>query len=242
MKLLIKTLMVGLLYTIVPASQVQADIFRCKDSDGNITFSQLPCEKDETSNKLNIQAQKTDIPSEEACLEASKFSRPLYERIKQAETSSIIDELGGVNNLQPPVLNIINYIAIYRLDTRTSSQRIASLVDKKCQNGGFGIFTESDFPQWRDAWRIPDERHLQQPATFTMPLPQATATVRENSGEPTSTVQDRQIALRKKRCEQIEQSLQNLRSRMRAGYTVRKGERLRTQERQLTSQRARYCK
>ncbi|MGD8526993.1 MAG: DUF4124 domain-containing protein [Thioalkalispiraceae bacterium] len=228
------------IFSLIPVSSAFSAIYKCTDSEGNMTFSQLPCAKDETSSKQHLYYGKSTPPNEEACSEAQSFSRHLLVKLQNQDKigSDVIEELGGLNHVKPAVISIINYVSSFRRDKTTTANRISSLTETKCKNEGFGYFVVDDFPRWREAWGIPEDKDTNQVVAPANTLPAATKPSAENFSD------SRQKALEMRnnnRCAQAERSLDNLRKRMRRGYSDAQGESLREQERRLVSRRSQYC-
>ena len=233
LKILVNICIVSLL----PFSNAVSAIYKCTDSEGNTTFSQLPCAKDEVSTMQKLFNSKSTPPEEDACFEAQSFSRHLLPKVQNEDNKGgdVIEELGGINNLRPAIISIINYVSLFRHDKTITPDSINSLTETKCKNAGFGHFVVDDFPNWRQTWQIIEEDPLIAPANMA---PIDTKPPVENPSDDMKQAKD---IRNKNRCNQVNRSLDNLRKIMRSGYTDSRGNALREQERKLSSQRSKYC-
>jgi hypothetical protein len=66
-----KVTLLLLLTALLYAAEVHADIYKCKDADGNVMYSQTPCKK-QKSEKIGNTASKR--PEATDCSFAGKFA------------------------------------------------------------------------------------------------------------------------------------------------------------------------
>ncbi len=148
---IVKSILHLSLLTLLVSGQAQAGVYRCKDASGATTYSQTPCKAGEKSQTMNHVQRTTDPAMAQACKGAHQFSGIVFSRMQAgASPEEVMDEYGGVNYINAPTLNIINYVGTFRHQVDTPNHQVRKLASTKCMNGGFGRFAATDLPLTED--------------------------------------------------------------------------------------------
>ncbi len=113
-------------------SAAHADIYKCTDADGSITYAQIPCVNQETEN-VNSSGVVIET-SEIDCSYADRFALATARRMRVGMSSSELFEFyGGIGDLSKESIGVINYVYSYRTNDAVTVDRIAELTLAKCQ-------------------------------------------------------------------------------------------------------------
>lgn len=132
----------------VPA---HARVYKCKDVDGNITYSQTTCVASSEQKQMSSSrhSQQVDV---ETCRMLGKAAREVFSEIKRGKDSqAILNSYGGLGGITPHMLNLVNYVGSFRAHENISGQRVAQLSMSKCRSGGFGAISIDDI-QFNDPY------------------------------------------------------------------------------------------
>ncbi|MCK4743014.1 MAG: DUF4124 domain-containing protein [Sulfuriflexus sp.] len=126
-----------------------ARVYKCKDTDGNISYSQSPCVASSEQTQLS-HSVKTSSVDAVTCSMVAKAAREVFSSVKRGKDAQAVFQVyGGLNGINPRMLNLINYVGSFRLHDKISGERVAQLSGGKCRSGGFGPITVEDL-QFQD--------------------------------------------------------------------------------------------
>lgn len=236
-----------LLATSVVAAEAHAEIFKCKEPDGTLTFSQTPCSKEAP---VTVKTSAGDT-GELNCSYANKFAfataRTMQSGVPSAE---IFNRYGGLDTLSKGTIGVINYVYSFRTNADVSAERIAGLSQAKCKARSFGdvscevlplSFTETiggcnaeDIEETSDGQPV-------QIATTMSSLSERTLTetraARPTQQPETDEVDNEAVERCKKK---YRDQIDAIDAQMRSGYTSEQGEAFRKRLRGLT-EKLRAC-
>lgn len=229
-----------LLITVLLGSTVRAEIYRCKDDDGNLMFSQTPCANEEPVVVKTSAPAKADAD----CSYANRFAVTTARLMRGGLMSDeVFNRYGGLDALSKGSVGVINYVFLFRTNGDVTIERIAGLTQAKCQAGSFGDVSCEALPQsvtdgfgGCDAGE--DQESPLQAAQVTaqaQPLgePQLASTTSSSSssGRDAGTRDEELTQQCKKR---YRDQIDAIDAEMRGGYSSSQGERYREQLRGLT--------
>ena len=222
-----------------------ADIYKCKEADGSLTYSQTPCPDNDT-NVLVTESGTERIIEQRDCRHAHQFAMSTARSMRDgAASTDIFDHYGGVDSISNGSIGIINYVYIYRTKTNVSIERIAALVESQCESGTMPQVTCADLPitftdQLGGCAAETDEEDATQLAAADVPAAQA-AVAAQSEQRPAAVYQQTLPAGESRaECRQRYQAeIDDIDARMRSGYSSAEGDRLREKRRQLQAQRNR---
>jgi len=126
-----------------------ARVYKCKDADGHITYSQTTCAVSSEQKQLSKTVKKTPVEAS-ACRMVGQAASEIFSSVKRGkDTQTVLQTYGGLNGVTPLMLNLINYVSSFRLHDKISGGRVAQLSESKCRSGGFGTITVNDL-QFQD--------------------------------------------------------------------------------------------
>lgn len=129
------TIIVVLLILIPFAAR--ADIYKCTDSDGGITYSQTPCANEQTEKVKSSGA--VTAPSEIDCSYVDRFALATARRMRVGVSSSDLFKFyGGIGELSKGSIGVINYVYSYRTNDVVTVDRIAELTQAMCRARSLG--------------------------------------------------------------------------------------------------------
>ncbi len=129
----------------LPFSTATAATYKCIDESGGVTYSQTPCPKNQTTDKL-LKSAKKPVRSED-CKFAGAFAQMTFRQMRSGlSTQQLFDRYGGVNNLSQGTRGVINYVYSLKYSTTMRADRIAELTIAKCNAQAFGQVACTDFP------------------------------------------------------------------------------------------------
>jgi hypothetical protein len=121
----------------------QADVYKCTDADGSITFQQTPCPKQKVEK---VSSQKPES-AEMDCIYANKFAVSTARLMRSgAQSDELFDRYGGLDSLSRATIGVINYVYSYRTSDNVTVERIAGLAQAKCRAGSFGDASCEEMP------------------------------------------------------------------------------------------------
>jgi len=127
-----------------------AQVYRCVDKAGQVTFTQQHCSPGQTSEVVNLgQTEATPNPKPAICKQVARLAKLVFPHIQQ--TDSILDiysGLGGRGQLSAGITAAINYIFTFRYNPKASESVVVALTQGTCLDGGFGNLTRKDLPDW----------------------------------------------------------------------------------------------
>ena len=219
---------------IVGSSAAQA-VFKCSDTEGNVTFSQTPCPKGDTAAEVDVEFSDWSVDSR-ACELAGMYSQDAASRMRSgSDYSQEVARYGGRNGRNAVVVGIVNYVYSFRA-TDAPAPRIGALTKSKCLSGGLGRVGLDDLPvdeyfnydPGREIWvKKSTTPALPSVADGNSPAPEKPRP--HNSNVPPGV----SSGLSVKECEKLKRNLRDLDSRMRSGYAASDGESLRDERRSL---------
>ncbi|MEJ2450006.1 MAG: DUF4124 domain-containing protein [Gammaproteobacteria bacterium] len=127
-----------------------AAIYRCIDKTGNILFTQHHCASGQQSEVVNLgKNDAVQKPRPAVCKQVEKLAEVLYPHI--AATDSILKiytNLGGREYLSASITSVVNYVYNFRYNPKARQSNVVALTRDKCLDGGFGMITKKDLPDW----------------------------------------------------------------------------------------------
>jgi hypothetical protein len=125
-----------LLVALFCALEVHADIYKCKDANGNVMYSQTPCKKQKSEKIGNAAPEK---PEATDCSFAGRFAVTTTRYMRAGSRSDeIFNRYGGLDALSKASIGVINYVYSFRTNTDVTEERIGGLAQAKCRAGSFG--------------------------------------------------------------------------------------------------------
>ena len=136
------------LVLVLQGTMAEAVVYRCQDGDGRVTYSQVPCPRDQQERTLHgMDARSQDADADAACSAARAFASGAFEEMQAGVgIPEQIEALGGVDYISTPLLNVLNFVNQYRYNERIGARAVGRLAQAKCRNGGFGTLNAADFP------------------------------------------------------------------------------------------------
>lgn len=127
-----------------------AQIYRCVDKSGNVTFTQQPCSPGQSSEVVNLgQTETTPKPTPAICKQVARLAKLVFPHIQQ--TDSILDiysALGGRGELSAGIAAAVNYVYTFRYNPKAGESEVVALTQGTCLDGGFGRLSSKDMPDW----------------------------------------------------------------------------------------------
>ena len=115
--------------------EAQADVYKCTDAEGGITFQQTPCVEQKVE-KVSSQATQSATMD---CSYANKFAVSTARLMRRgARSDELFDRYGGLDSLSRATIGIINYVYSFRTNEGVTVERIAGLAQAKCRARSFG--------------------------------------------------------------------------------------------------------
>ena len=140
-----KAYVVVALCALVASGDVDADVHRCSDADGNIMYSQTPCDAQGSANvnMAGFSSQSTELDCSYANLFALSTARRM--RVGTGPTE-LFNLYGGIDELSKGALGVINYVYSFLTSSGVSVEQIATLTEAKCQAQSLGIVNCTALP------------------------------------------------------------------------------------------------
>ena len=214
------------------AFQGHADVYKCKDTSGVTTYSQTPCDANQTKHELGtVSTKRVD---DAICADANEFAVVVAERMRGGVDPAVqIAAYGGLDAISGGTMGIINYVYSFRVSDDVTPVRIGALTQAKCSNGGLGNLRTADIP-------LPDE---EEDADDSQPLlpPISTEVVAAESSLPPPPDPVPQEPVEDPRCMVYRDRVADVDSRMRDAYSAEEGDKLRKQRRRYKTFLAEFC-
>jgi hypothetical protein len=122
-----------------------AKIYKFKDANGSITYSQRQCPANQSTAKV-LSTSKT-YGSRKDCIWPAQFAEDTARAmLGGADVHAAFGACGGVNAISKGSVNIIIYVHQFSRNENISAQRIRTLSTAKCRAGGFGTVACADLP------------------------------------------------------------------------------------------------
>lgn len=131
------------------STAASARVYKCKDAEGNITYSQTTCAASSEQKQLSRSSGTKGVDAS-TCRMVGKAAREVFSDIKGGkDTQAVFNSYGGLSGINPQMLNLINYVGSFRAHDNISGERVSQLSVSKCRGGGFGPITVDDL-QFQD--------------------------------------------------------------------------------------------
>lgn len=215
-----------LLTALLFAVDARADIYKCKDADGNIMYAQTPCKK-QASEKIDSTGSRSTQATD--CSLASRFAVTAARHMRAGSRSDeVFNRYGGLDSLSKGSIGVINYVYSFRTNDDVSEERIGGLAQAKCRARSFGdVSCESLPPSFIEGIGGCDAEDREEPlATPGLPVKRTTPRA------PDSRKDEITQQCKKRYRDQIDA----IDAEMRRGYSSAQGEAYRERLRVLTQQ------
>lgn len=128
-------------------SKVEAKIYKCIASNGNVSYSQQPCPTSEKTSK--VMEGKDEIRERFDCRVARSFSRYVADEMKNGQSADdMFSMYGGIDSISATTVSVINYVFSHKSNVDSSVQRIAALSGARCDSGTYTQEIDCEhFPQ-----------------------------------------------------------------------------------------------
>ena len=120
---------------------------------GNINYSQTPCRGFDSRQQKPLNyggpapAWEGAANPGDNCAEVGYVAADVHDALRSGhDAQALIARHGGINGINPYLLNLINYVNGFRYDNTITTTRISELAVTKCQGGGFGKLHVGDLP------------------------------------------------------------------------------------------------
>jgi len=134
-----------ILIVLVFSTPIQANIYRCTDTEGNVSYSEKPCAKQQQTKEL--KRRHFELLKPEVCNELTFVVKKMFPKIRgRKNMDKVYERLERKSSLSKPMRKVVNYLASYRFNKSLSNRRIMTMTKDRCLRGGFGAITEQDFP------------------------------------------------------------------------------------------------
>lgn len=121
-----------------------AGIYKCLDTDGNTSYSQVPCPVEQSTAKV---MNRTSASEQFDCRIANNFARRTATEMRAGQSSGdVFAAYGGIDAMPRTSVGIVNYVYTHRQNTDTSTNRITALSAARCSGGSYGSVSCDDFP------------------------------------------------------------------------------------------------
>ena len=140
-----KAYVVVALCALVAPGDAGADVHKCSDADGNIMYSQTPCDAQSSANvnMAGFSSQSTEMD----CSYANRFALSTARRMRVGTgPTGLFNLYGGHDELSKGALGVINYVYSFLTSSDVSVEQIATLTEAKCQAQSFGIVNCKTLP------------------------------------------------------------------------------------------------
>lgn len=130
------------------ATGAQAEIYKCVAEDGSVSYSQIPCPKQVTT-EVRAAVPKTDGAVD--CRWATQFANEVGRQMRSGMPSeSVFGLYGGIDSVSAGTINIINYVFRFRGNATMPLERISSLAGSMCKAGSLGDVRCASLPYGQD--------------------------------------------------------------------------------------------
>jgi hypothetical protein len=234
----------GLMFilALLMSLNVDAEIYKCKDAEGSLTYSQTPCASvDKTERVMGVESSKESEPAD--CGYANKFALATARVMKNgAGSDELFNLYGGLDSLSKGSIGVINYVYQFRQNDAVSIERIAALAQSKCEVRALGKVACEDLPILFTDRLGGCDAEADEPTempTFVEPEPMAISSIESQQKQAAARrsnedqAEARALANGKLCKEQYKTQIEKLDEQMRSGYTSGQGDALRERRRNL---------
>ena len=122
-----------------------AATYKCVDANGDVTYSQTPCKRNQTTDK-KLSGNENPIVMED-CKYSGAFAQLAFRHMRSGlNTQQLYDRYGGINSISQATLGVINYVYAFKHSTAMRPARVAELTIARCNAQAFGKVSCEDFP------------------------------------------------------------------------------------------------
>lgn len=122
-----------------------ADVYKCVDKDGSVTYTQTPCPNQVTTSIRTSPAPQVSETMD--CKHANQFALTIARSMKAGTGSAdAFAQYGGLEGLSKSAVNIINYVYVFKHSSNVSAEKVASLTHNKCKARSFGLVNCESMP------------------------------------------------------------------------------------------------
>ena len=227
---------------------LKAEIYKCVAENGELTFSQAPCP--DKGSKVTVMSSSGSSSRETAdCEHARRFALSTAQQMRSGTASTtVFDSYGGLGALSKGSVSLISYVFQFRTNNDISAVRVSALATAKCQASAFGDVSceqlPASFTNRLGGCEIGDEVVEQmdaQPTHFGVSSSDlGNGRSQQTNATSHSVYQNDNAAADEKRMEcrdRYESQIDSIDARLRAGYTIRQGESLKSQRRDLENKK-----
>jgi len=230
------------LLTIILCDGAEADIYKCRNTDGSFTYSQTPCPDSENiTNVIGAGAGSNSVD----CSQATSFALTTARSMKGgADSTEVFDRFGGLDSLSRGAVGLISYVFQYRLSEDVSAERIAALAQSKCAARSFGNITCDELPllfaETLDACGAEDEKEpTAEQSAFSVAATPSESRSRVEASDAATTRRDeeqRRAEATSECKERIQSEIDRVDEQSRSAHSSRQGETNRAKRRDLMRQ------
>jgi S1-C subfamily serine protease len=132
-----------LLIPLFAISPAHAKMYKCKNSDGTITYSDKRCKTKDSIERMdgvkNVTAQGSS-PGPEKCEALKKFSTSVARGMQHGIASDVtFNNIGGINALETVMIEVVSYVYSFEHLKDIEPYRIGGLTYTKCMANGFSL-------------------------------------------------------------------------------------------------------
>lgn len=213
-------------------TEVPADVYKCTDADGSLTYQQTPCPEQKVE-KLDIKESERAAPN---CLYANRFAVSTARLMRAgAASDEVFNRYGGLDSLSKGAIGVINYVYSFRSNNDVSIERIAGLTQAKCQARSLGDVScevlPISFTQRSGGCDADNAAEMIEPPPV---IGEQSATPQPLTTGPASNRQSEELVQQCKKG--YRDQIDAIDAEMRQGYTSAQGEAYRERLRALTEQ------
>lgn len=219
-------------------TEAHADIYKCRDADGNTMYSQTPCRKQKSEKIGNSTSEK---PEATDCSFAGRFAMTTVRHMRAGSRSDeVFNRYGGLDSLSKGSIGVINYVYSFRTNDDVTEERIGGLAQAKCRAGSFGKVgcevLPLSFTEGLGGCDADELAETQEPSTATPDVVE-----NPNAGRSAPRADDSRSGELTQQCKKrYRDQIDAIDAEMRRGYSSAQGESYRERLRVLT-QRLRSC-
>ena len=230
---------IALIVVCASPADLRAQIYKCKDADGSLIYSQTPC-----STEAPVTAKSSSSGGSTLdCSYANKFAVATARTMQGGVASDqVFNSYGGLGALSKGSIGVVNYVYSFRTNDNVTAERIGGLAQAKCKAKGFGDVSCEALPlSFTESLggcdtENEDEQRLApptaEPATALGPQSSTAAGNTNGAREPAIRTSDKE---RTEQCkDRYRDQIDAIDAQMRSGYTSKQGEAYRERLRALT--------
>ena len=226
-KVTLLLLLTAVFYTV----DARADIYKCKDADGNLMYSQTPCKKQESQKVGNSASRNTETTD---CSFAGRFAITTARyMLTGSRSDEIFNRYGGLGSLSKGSIGVINYVYSFRTNADVTEERIGGLAQAKCRARSFGDISCEALPlSFTEGLGGCDADEMPEPLMAT-----PAAIESSDADRPAPRVDNSRSDEITQRCKKrYRDQIDTIDAEMRRGYSSAQGESYRERLRVLTQQ------